>query len=146
MNNEVKTSLRTYKNFCSHKCLDKQRQIKIKEEAKKFKDKYKVSKYQLLGLTRKLDLIDIFGGKCEICGYNKNLSALEFHHINESSKEFELTTSTLRGKSEEEILNEALKCKLLCSNCHREIHSPEKDVDLLRKIKIIINLKKDLLS
>lgn len=28
------------------------------------------------------------GGKCECCGYNKNLSALEFHHINPDEKKF----------------------------------------------------------
>ena len=28
------------------------------------------------------------GGKCERCGYNANLSALEFHHKNPEEKEF----------------------------------------------------------
>lgn len=28
------------------------------------------------------------GGKCEHCGYNKNLAVLEFHHKNPEEKEF----------------------------------------------------------
>lgn len=36
----------------------------------------------------KLRAIEYKGGKCECCGYNKNLSALEFHHINPKEKEF----------------------------------------------------------
>lgn len=28
------------------------------------------------------------GGKCQECGYNKNIAALEFHHINPDEKEF----------------------------------------------------------
>ena len=30
------------------------------------------------------------GGKCEHCGYNANLSALEFHHKNPEEKEFQV--------------------------------------------------------
>ena len=36
----------------------------------------------------KLRAVDYKGGKCEICGYDKNLSALEFHHVNPENKEF----------------------------------------------------------
>jgi hypothetical protein len=30
----------------------------------------------------KQTLVNIFGGKCVICGYNKFVGALDFHHIN----------------------------------------------------------------
>ena len=36
---------------------------------------------------RKNNLIQVCGGKCCICGYNKTNSALEFHHIDQSKKE-----------------------------------------------------------
>ena len=26
-------------------------------------------------------MVDYKGGKCERCGYDKNISALEFHHL-----------------------------------------------------------------
>ena len=35
------------------------------------------------------------GGKCEICGYNKNVSALEFHHIDSVTKDFKLDARKL---------------------------------------------------
>ena len=43
---------------------------------------------KLRGLKRKYEAVLARGGKCEICGYNKNLSALEFHHKDPSEKEF----------------------------------------------------------
>jgi hypothetical protein len=39
-------------------------------------------------------LVYIHGGKCALCGYNKCLSALEFHHINSDDKDFSLGTNT----------------------------------------------------
>ena len=71
---------------------------------------------------RKENLIKVFGSKCCICGFNKWQSALEFHHINPEEKEFGLTTSSTT-KAIEKQLEEMKKCILVCSNCHRGIHS-----------------------
>ena len=63
----------------------------------------------------------VMGGKCSICGYDKCQSALEFHHLNPEEKEFTFSSNTNRAWS---IVREELKkCTLVCSNCHREIHS-----------------------
>lgn len=67
-------------------------------------------------------LVDYKGGKCQICGYDKCISALEFHHINEEEKSFSIS-QTAFSKSFEELKKEADKCILLCANCHREIHA-----------------------
>lgn len=72
--------------------------------------------------NRKQALVDRKGGKCAICGYNKYLGALEFHHINPSEKEIGLKQS-LSKLSKETVEKEIDKCILLCSNCHREVHS-----------------------
>lgn len=45
---------------------------------------------KLRGLKRKYEAILKKGGKCENCGYNENISALDFHHINPEDKEFQL--------------------------------------------------------
>lgn len=87
------------------------------------------------GLIRKLQLIDSKGGKCEYCGYNKNIAALDFHHLNPDEKEFSLDKRTLGNKSMEKILKEANKCKLLCSNCHREEHNPEASLNNMIQFK-----------
>lgn len=34
--------------------------------------------------------VELKGGKCQICGYNKYVGALDFHHIDETTKEFGL--------------------------------------------------------
>lgn len=67
----------------------------------------------------KIKLIEYKGGKCQICGYNKCISALEFHHKNPEEKDF---TISGQSKSFEKLKAEADKCILVCSNCHREIH------------------------
>lgn len=38
----------------------------------------------------KLQAIKLLGGKCSICGYNKCVNALEFHHEKPEEKEFKL--------------------------------------------------------
>lgn len=66
-------------------------------------------------------LIDYKGGKCEICGYNKCISALEFHHLNPQEKDFGIASKGYT-RSIEINKKEVDKCILVCSNCHREIH------------------------
>lgn len=68
----------------------------------------------------KKDCIEYKGKNCINCGYDKNIAALEFHHIN--PKEKEMQPSKMIGKPQEFIKNELDKCVLFCSNCHREEH------------------------
>lgn len=72
-------------------------------------------------LTFKKKCVEYKGGSCMRCGYNKNLTALEFHHLNSQEKEF--NPSKMMNKIWDVIENELDKCVLLCSNCHREEHS-----------------------
>lgn len=70
----------------------------------------------------KIWAVEYKGGKCEKCGYNKCLEALEFHHIDPSQKDFILSDRNLI-LSWQEIKKELDKCILVCANCHREIHA-----------------------
>lgn len=79
----------------------------------------------------KLKMIEYKGGKCEICGYNKNISALEFHHLNPEEKEFTISDTK---HSWEDTQKELDKCILLCANCHREIHNPQSTPQNLNKL------------
>jgi hypothetical protein len=63
--------------------------------------------------------VALLGGKCCLCGYDRCLGALEFHHVDPEEKEFSISTRM----SWEAVEKELLKCRLVCSNCHREIHS-----------------------
>lgn len=75
----------------------------------------------ILRRSMKLHAIKILGGKCSRCSYNKCVDALEFHHKNPNVKEFKLGSgNTMSWK---EYKKEVSKCVLLCSNCHKEVHS-----------------------
>jgi len=64
--------------------------------------------------------------ECEKCGYNKCNDALEFHHIENDDKLFEInmirTSFTDIKKLTEKVEIELNKCKILCKNCHTEEH------------------------
>lgn len=82
------------------------------------------------GLKKKLYLLNIFGNKCSLCGYSKNISALTFHH-KYSNKEFKLDARSLSNRTFEKISKEIKKCILVCQNCHAEIHNPNLSLDKL---------------
>ncbi len=63
------------------------------------------------------------GGKCERCGYDKNLAALHFHHRDPATKRFPLSTAW--KMPDEDIKREIIKCNLLCGNCHTDEHWPQ---------------------
>ncbi len=66
--------------------------------------------------------IDHKGGKCQICGYDRCPEALEFHHRDETGKDFGISDKGYT-RSWSRIKQEIEKCLLLCANCHREVHS-----------------------
>ena len=68
------------------------------------------------------------GGKCKACGYSKCFEALDFHHLDPSTKIAgvpELIGCWSLTKAREE----ANKCILLCANCHREFHAGQLSLD-----------------
>ena len=67
--------------------------------------------------------VEYKGGACNSCGYKKCIGALEFHHMDPSIKEFQLSSSA-RSAFNDRVKQELDKCILLCSNCHREQHCP----------------------
>lgn len=76
-------------------------------------------------------LVEEAGGKCQICGYSRYMGALQFHHVDPSTKSFSLS---MRGctRSIAELRAEAAKCQLLCANCHAEVENGLTEVDLGR--------------
>ena len=73
--------------------------------------------------VRKKRIVYVMGGQCALCGYNKNIQALEMHHIDPQEKDFTFS-DTKKYHTWEELSIEMQKCVLLCANCHREIHYP----------------------
>jgi hypothetical protein len=61
------------------------------------------------------------GGACCLCGYDKCMFTLHFHHVDPAAKSFGVTMA--RGKSLAAFRDEAKKCVLVCANCHGEIEA-----------------------
>lgn len=57
---------------------------------------------------------------CNRCGYNKCAAALTFHHVDKSTKLFNLGDSNRILLTLSELEEELKKCELLCLNCHAE--------------------------
>lgn len=67
--------------------------------------------------------VDYKGGKCEVCGYNRCLGSLDFHHIDPKLKDKDFIK--MKSWSIEKYKMELDKCRLLCKNCHGELHYDE---------------------
>jgi len=63
------------------------------------------------------------GGKCERCGYDNNIYALDFHHTS-NNKDAKISVILYRTSWEKAKI-EIDKCMLVCSRCHREIHNED---------------------
>jgi hypothetical protein len=61
------------------------------------------------------------GGRCELCGYSKCLTVLEFHHKDPTVKDFGIGSNTT-SRPWLILKAELDKCLCLCANCHRELH------------------------
>ena len=91
----------SYCKKCNHKnTLDRQRKFKAK-------------------------VVEYMGGKCKKCGYNKCNAALQFHHLDPTQKDFQISKlrHTSWDKNEKRIKAELDKCVMLCANCHCEVHA-----------------------
>ncbi len=100
------------KKYCSVKCKHRSTNIIHQNYACQAKR----------GLERRTKLLAMLGGKCTQCGYNKNHTALCFHHINVETKLFALTLRECANNNFSLLEEEAKKCILLCANCHMEEH------------------------
>jgi len=71
---------------------------------------------------RKEQALEYMGNCCKKCGYDKCKSALEFHHLDETKKDFGISQDG-NTRTWDQVKKELDKCVLLCANCHREIHA-----------------------
>jgi 5-methylcytosine-specific restriction endonuclease McrA len=84
-------------------------------------------KYLLKAVQRRREKVRLMaveykGGRCQTCGYDRCIEALEFHHLDPARKDFEISHKGYT-RSWEKVREEADKCILLCANCHREFHA-----------------------
>lgn len=83
---------------------------------------YGLPKPERVKKNRDLNLLRVHKLKietgCQICGYNRTPSALEFHHVHPESKSEDPSYSARLSWGR--FIQEYEKCVLLCANCHRE--------------------------
>lgn len=89
-----------------------------KQKCKDCHNKLLVEKWQ----SNKEKAVALKGGKCNHCGYDKYVGALEFHHLDPSVKEDAGSWNRKWMKKWETIERSIEDTVLLCANCHREEH------------------------
>jgi transposase-like protein len=75
----------------------------------------------------KKKLVEEAGGRCALCDFDQHPAALQFHHLDPSTKSFEIAGGGLT-RGIERCRAEAAKCVLLCSNCHAQVEVGAKSV------------------
>ncbi len=101
---------------------------KLRIRAKRANDKFYRGNSKKIYARKKIrrhamkkEIVSLMGGGCSRCGYNKCISALEFHH--EGEEKDRCLTDMIKNCSKQKVLKEIEKCILLCANCHREVHN-----------------------
>lgn len=97
-----------------------------RKEGKKHYDNNKSLVYEKTMDRRNIINVMFKQGKsrmyCVVCSESADC-CLDFHHINPKHKNVEISNMLSRGFSPNSILRELRKCLIVCSNCHRKIHS-----------------------
>ena len=86
---------------------------------------YRCRQCRMEGVARrrrklKVMLVAEAGGGCAVCGYDRHLRALAFHHVDPAAKRLQISWNGVT-QSLETLRTEAQKCVLLCANCHAEV-------------------------
>jgi hypothetical protein len=83
------------------------------------KESYKVIEWRKRTKRR---IVESFGGKCCVCGYDKYDGGLALHHLNPQEKDFSMGIARACNLSWAKLVPELRKCVMVCHNCHSEIH------------------------
>jgi hypothetical protein len=106
--------------FCGEKDVKKLmsqgKGLKSKSRCKKCHNLYSINRFR----QNKINAVQYKGGKCVLCGYDKCMRSLSFHHRDPKFKD--LNWNKMRTWKFEKIKKELDKCDLLCNNCHGEVH------------------------
>lgn len=60
--------------------------------------------------------------KCVFCGESESI-CLDFHHLDNSKKEYNVSNMNYSTYSIKTIKKEIDKCIIVCANCHRKLHA-----------------------
>lgn len=71
----------------------------------------------------KMKALKYKGESCIICGYNACPQAMDFHHIDPTTKTFPLSSINIRNKGWDIVQQELNKTVTICCRCHRELEA-----------------------
>jgi hypothetical protein len=80
-------------------------------------------------VARRKAFVDSLKIACRICG-ETDVACLDFHHRLGTQKDGTIA-ALMRNRSMAVLQAELAKCELLCSNCHRKLHSRARQDDTL---------------
>lgn len=99
------------------KCVKKHTKLHYRANKQRYIDKISDNHRKLKILIQSIK--SKYG--CSIC-QEKEGCCLEFHHI-DNDKEYEISQMVGKGRNKILIFKEINKCGVVCSNCHKKIHS-----------------------
>lgn len=117
-----------WQRFCSAYCRHKQWTDNNRDKLNSQVRKYRAKRYKEEGSwwdagTKAKELkqwmIELKSKPCTDCGNTYDTCCMEFDHIIDSGKEYNLGSMFSHHYSKELIQTELDKCELVCSNCHR---------------------------
>jgi 5-methylcytosine-specific restriction endonuclease McrA len=114
--------------YCSNTCKQKHHWHRVKEQTNTYHSQ------TIRAYRRKLEMLELKGGCCSKCGYDKNLAALQFHHLNPSEKKIKLDLRSMGNNKVTTLLSELEKCIILCANCHLEEHNEDYTKEKIQQI------------
>jgi transposase len=72
--------------------------------------------------TLKAMLVAEAGGRCCLCGYDRHIGALHFHHVERGAQPTNVSAGGITDRIDR-LREAAHTCVLLCSNCHTEVEA-----------------------
>lgn len=145
---KTKSGLAVYCRSC-----EKQYRIDNKEYLNLYdRKRYKRRKQQIINNTNKrrdrnrefMDSLKQSNNTCIDCGLDFPFYKLEFDHLEAAGKVFNLGDLSSKACSIETILDEVVKCEIVCCNCHKKRgHIRAKLLYNHNKARKIINIIKD---
>lgn len=112
-----------YRFYCTRYAIEVQNPSRADQHSKFFKERN-------TGLKKYW--VELAGGKCQRCGFDEFVSALEFHHVYPALKKGNPST-LIFNNNKERAWKELDKCCLLCSICHRAHKAREWQAEFIKR-------------